>query len=240
MSEKFVRKWVGSDTSLGEKIKGIVRPPPPLRPRIEMAIGRLQTLVRSLDQLNHKLISRDKDLFNRIVACYQEHRLDEAKVYAGELAELRRLEKTVLYSRLALEQAALRLETVKEMGDVTVKLAPIVTVIKSVKSGISSILPEAGMELSAISDMLSETVMEASYMAGVPANLDYVDQDAESILKEAAAMAEVKLREKLPDLPKISAEVSPESSKPASSDASKWEEWLSEGVRLGKKPSDRG
>lgn len=239
MSEKFAKKWVGPETTWGERIKGIVRPQPPLRPRIEMAIGRLQMLVRSLDQLNHRLISRDKDLFNRVVNSYQEHRLEEAKVYASELAELRKLEKTVLYSKLALEQAALRLETVKEMGDVTAKLGPVVAVIKSVKSGISSILPEAGLELSTIGDMLSETVMEASYATGIPVNLDYMDQDAESILKEAAAMAEVKLREKLPDLPKLPSEASSSPSREAktSSNVAKWEEWLLQGTKPDKKQS---
>mgnify|MGYP003302988391 CR=1 FL=1 len=75
-------------------------------------------------------------------------------MYANELAEVRKMNKMVTQSKLALEQIALRLNTVSELGDVVVTLTPAMGVIKNIQSGVMNILPEAEHEISEINGFL--------------------------------------------------------------------------------------
>jgi division protein CdvB (Snf7/Vps24/ESCRT-III family) len=70
------------------------------------------------------------------------------------------MNKIVSSARLAIEQIQLRLKTVTELGDVVVTLSPAMSVIKGIRGGLSSMLPEADQSFSQISDMLASIMAE--------------------------------------------------------------------------------
>jgi division protein CdvB (Snf7/Vps24/ESCRT-III family) len=111
------------------------------------------------------------------------------------------MEKMIMHARLALEQVVLRLRTVSELGDVVSTLAPSVGVLRGIRSGMSSILPEAENELGQIGTMLSGIIIDAGQSSGLSINFDTANDDAQKILNEAASIAEQKMQEKFPDLP---------------------------------------
>jgi len=203
MSEKFVKKWEGkhADQPLTTRIKETVRPPPPLKPQLDMAARRIELQLNKLDQASERFSQRDKSMFAKIVDAYTKHDMEHAKVFANELAEIRKMEKTIMNARLALEQIILRLRTVTELGDVITTLAPAVGVLKSVRAGLSSFMPEADSELGGIGDLLSGIIMEAGQTTGLTINFEAANEDAQKILTEAAAVAEQRMKEKLPELP---------------------------------------
>ncbi len=127
--------------------------------------------------------------------------MTRANVFANELAEIRKMEKMIMHARLALEQIVLRLRTVSELGDVVTTLAPAVGVLRSVKSGMASIFPEAERELGQIGNMLSGIIVDAGQSTGLTINFETVNEDAQKILNEAASVAEQKIKEKFPELP---------------------------------------
>ncbi len=106
----------------------------------------------------------------------------------------------IMNARLALEQIALRFRTVTELGDVITILAPAVGVLKSIKVGLSSFMPEADRELSEIGDLLSGIVIEAGQTTGLTLNFEAANEDAQRILTEAAAVAEQRIKEKFSEL----------------------------------------
>jgi division protein CdvB (Snf7/Vps24/ESCRT-III family) len=106
-------------------------------------------------------------------------------------------------ARLAFEQIVIRLRTITELGDVITTLAPAMGVLKSVRAGLSSFMSEADHELGEIGDMLSGIIMEAGQTTGLTINFETANEDAQKILTEAAAVAEQKIKEKLPELPAI-------------------------------------
>ncbi|MEM2045460.1 MAG: hypothetical protein QXO20_04690, partial [Candidatus Bathyarchaeia archaeon] len=118
-----------------------------------------------------------------------------------ELAEIGKMEKVIMNARLDLEQIVLRLKTITELGDVLTTLAHAVSVLKSVRTGLASFLPEADHELNEIGDMLSSIIMEAGQTTGLTLNFEAANEDAQKILAEAAAIAEQRIKEKLPELP---------------------------------------
>ncbi|MCX8177414.1 MAG: Snf7 family protein [Candidatus Bathyarchaeota archaeon] len=205
MSERFVKKWEGkhADQPLTTRIKETIRPPGPLKPRLDMAARRIELQINKLDQATERFSQRDKSLFAKIVDAYTKHDMEHAKVFANELAEIRKMEKMIMNARLALEQIVLRLRTITELGDVLTTLAPAVGVLKSIRTGLASFLPEADHELSEIGDMLSSIIMEAGQTTGLTINFETANEDAQRILTEAAAVAEQRIKEKLPELPAI-------------------------------------
>ncbi|MEM2491727.1 MAG: hypothetical protein QXG96_06045, partial [Candidatus Bathyarchaeia archaeon] len=65
---------------------------------------------------------------------------------------------------------------------------------------IAGIMPEVSFELSSIGEVLDEIVMEAGEASGFEQGMS-PSPEAEVILKEAAAIAEQRMKEKFPELP---------------------------------------
>jgi len=204
LSEKFVKKWGEREEyqpPFGTRIKEAVRPPGPLKPRIDLAVRRTELQIQKLDQATERFSERDKSMFAKVVEAYSKHDLAHANIYANELAEIRKMTKTVMNARLALEQVALRLKTATELGGMVATLAPVVGVLRNVRTAIAGVLPEAGRELEQIGTMLSGIIMDAGQITGLTLSFGAANEDAQKILTEAAAIAEQRIKEKFPELP---------------------------------------
>jgi len=203
MSERFAKRWEESPNQqpLTSRVKDALKPPGPLKPRLDMAIRRIELQVQRLDQAGERFSERDKKIFARIVDAYTKHDMARANVFANELAEIRKMEKMIMHGRLALEQIALRLRTVSELGDIVTTLAPAVGVLRSVKTGMSAIFPEAERELGQIGNMLNGIMIDAGQSTGLTINFESANEDAQKILAEASSVAEQKIKEKFPELP---------------------------------------
>jgi len=203
MSEKFARKWgEGKDgTPLTTRIKEAVRSPEPLKPRLDFAVRRIELQIQRLDKATDRFSQRDKSIFARIVTAYSKHDMARANVFASELAQIRKMEKMIIHARLALEQIVLRLSTVSELGDVVSTLAPAVGVMRSVRNGMAAVFPEAERELGTIGNLLNGIMVDAGHSTGVSIDFQTASEDAQTILNEAATVAEHKIKEKFPELP---------------------------------------
>jgi len=203
MSERFAKKWGEREeqTPIQARLKEAVRPPGPLKPRLDFAIRRIELQIQRLDTATDRFTERDKSIFVRIVEAYSKHDMPRANVFANELAEIRKMEKMIMHARLALEQIVLRLKTVSELGDVVSTLAPAVGVLRTVRTGMASVFPEAERELGQIGNLLSGIIIDAGQSTGLTINFENANEDAQKILTEAATVAEQRIKEKFPDLP---------------------------------------
>lgn len=203
MSERFAKKWETrkEEQPFTNRLKDAVKPPGPLKPRLDFAVRRIELQVQKLDQATDRFGQRDKAIFARIVDAYTKHDTARANVFANELAEVRKMSRLIINAKLALEQITLRLRTVSELGDVVSTLGPAVGVLRSVRAGLTSVFPEAESELGEIGNMLSGIMIEAGQGSGMTLNFDTVNEDAGKILTEAATVAEQRIKEKFPDLP---------------------------------------
>jgi len=203
LSERFSKKWESrrEEQPFTGRIKEAVKPPGPLKPRLDFAVRRIELQTQKLDQATERFSQRDKAIFARIVDSYTKHDTARANVFANELAEIRKMERLIINARLALEQIVLRLRTVSELGDVVSTLGPAVGVLRSVRAGLASVFPEAENELGEIGNLLSGIMIEAGQSSGMTLNFDTVNEDAQKILTEAATVAEQRIKEKFPELP---------------------------------------
>jgi division protein CdvB (Snf7/Vps24/ESCRT-III family) len=199
---KFTGNWKEKEkTSFRKQIKDKVRPPGSLKPRLDKANKRVQIQIRKLNRAANRFSKRDKSLFAKTVKAYSKHDLVRAKVYANELAEIRKTEQTILNTRLALEQISLRLGTVSDFGDVVTMLSPTVSVLQNIGKGLTNTMPEAGKELGQIGDLLNGIIAESNQSTGIDIDFKAPNDEAQKILSEAANAAEQNIKQRLPEIP---------------------------------------
>lgn len=200
MSSKFSKKWEEGEL---RGLKGVLKPSPPLRTRIETAAKRIEMQIQYLEEILNRLSERDKHLFSKIVEAYSKHHIQRARILANELAELRKTENFMMNAQLALERVVLRLRTVSQMGNVVSVIAPATQVLENIRAGICGLLPNAEKELGEIGTMLNDLVIEAGEITGLSPSLEAASNDAQKILEEAALVAEQRMKEKFPELPSL-------------------------------------
>ena len=201
MPNRFKWEQTERPEPLSRRVKDTFHQPQSLRPRLQLAVNRMEAQAQKLDQTSQRLAERDKALFAKIVEAYQKHDVQHVNVFSSELAEIRKTEKTVMQVRLALDRIILRLKTVTELGDMVGALAPIVGVLGSIRTAIVGVLPDAGKELEQIGTMLNGIIMDAGQSSGLTLNFGEASEDAKNILAEAATVVEQSMKDKFPDLP---------------------------------------
>jgi len=199
----FSDKWQDNKKGPGfmSRIRDTVNPPTPIKVRIDTASRQIKVLITQLDGAVNRIRQRDEAIFAKVVSSLAVHDNEHASVYANELSEVRKMGKVVAQAQLALEQIVLRLGTITDLGEVAMTLAPAITVIKSMKQGLSGALPEADREIGEISGLLSGILVDAGSVGGVSLNFDVANEDAQKVLDEAAAVAEQRISESFPEIP---------------------------------------
>ncbi|MEO9320007.1 MAG: hypothetical protein ABI361_04980 [Nitrososphaera sp.] len=202
----FDKNWTNAQNygSTSERLKEQIRPQGPLKPRIETAINKLQLQTSKLDTMVTKLNERDASLFRRVVDSMQRHDTDSAKVLSNELAEVRKMSKTLGQARMALEQVSMRLSTIHDMGDAMVTLGPAMASIRGIKGGLGRFVPGADAEINNVQSLLSGIMMESMQGSGTGIDLNTGGgSDIDQIMMEASAVAEQKVHDKFPSTSSI-------------------------------------
>lgn len=199
MPEDLSKKWQAEDKPpVSERIREQVVPPEPLRERLELAKRKLTEEIQSLDRINNRMSEKDKNLYHQIVKAYEDHDNQKASMLAGELAELRKLESKTQYGKYALERAFTRIDMAKDFGDIAAALAPVNQIVRNVRGTLNEFLPASGNTLNELSNVMNETMISFNNVLGDTSVLSPSSEDADKILKEAATIAETRLKDKIP------------------------------------------
>jgi len=178
---------------------------PPLKDAISDTILRLTQQKRKLEILSLKIKSREKALFDSVAMAIEKKDPERAKIYANELAEVKKVQKNVRKSILVLEQLVIRMETLRELGTAFAQLKPTLEVVRQVSDQLSEVMPEVSNELSNIGSVLGEA------LTGVNINLTQEEllvkmPNCDKIIEEAAKHLREKIENELP-IPPIGARV---------------------------------
>lgn len=197
----FQKSWTRpASDGVSNQIKGMVRKEGPLKPRVESAVRRLNQPLAKIDSMSNRLAEKDARLFQRIVEAQRNHDTRTSKVLATELAELRKSEKMLGNMRMSLEQVQTRLSTVNELGDAVVALGPAMSTMRSLGPALGKFMPEASAEFDAMGETLGG-LMTNSFEGSFDSDGGISSQETDSILREAAAVAENEIGEKFPSVP---------------------------------------
>ena len=198
----FQKKWSKPPTpGITERINDVIKTKGPLKPRIQMAIQRLQKQIAKLDNMLSKLKERDEKIFQRIVIATQQHETQTTKVLSNELVEIRKVTKILGNARMALEQIELRISTAHDLGDTVVTIMPTIGLIKNMKSSLVKFIPGADQEINKMAEMLGGLMTE-TFSGDATFGIDETtNSESEKILQEATAVAESSVDDKFPNTP---------------------------------------
>ena len=198
----FQKKWSKPLTpGITERINDVIKTKGPLKPRIQMAIQRLQKQIAKLDNMLSKLKERDEKIFQRIVIATQQHETQTTKVLSNELVEIRKVTKILGNARMALEQIELRISTAHDLGDTVVTIMPTIGLIKNMKSSLVKFIPGADQEINKMAEMLGGLMTE-TFSGDATFGIDETtNSESEKILQEATAVAESSVDDKFPNTP---------------------------------------
>ena len=202
MNHGFLNEWdeepkAPAVTRLGEHLHHR----PSAKEQVSTALYRLKAQQNKLEAAASRMQQHDKEIFNKCVSSQLAHDTARAAMYANECAEVRKMAKVTVQCQMALEQVSLRLETIQEFGDVANMMAPVAHVVHSIKSQISGVMPEVGLELGQIGEMLTSVVDEAGEVTGPSYDVGTPNQESSRILDEASAIAEQHVKDRFPELP---------------------------------------
>ena len=127
---------------------------------------------------------------------------DKAAMCATEIAEVRKLVKFLYNVQLAIERVILRLETIKELGDIVADLKPALRLLQGVSQELFQVLPDVSTELNNVNSTIQETLHATKISADenvIPVGKK--TEAGEEILKEVSCFMEQKLSETLPEPP---------------------------------------
>jgi len=200
----FQDKWSAPQKQgFMDKLGDTFKPKGSLKPRVEQAVKRLQAQIGKLDAMTQKLQERDQKIFQKIVVAQQAHDTYSSKVLSNELVEVRKVNKILSNAKMGLERIELRLTTFHDLGDTVVTLMPTIGLMNGLKSSLVKFMPGADQEIGRMTEMLGGLMTETfssseSSSFGVS---EATNAESDSILAEAAAVAESQSGEQFPSVP---------------------------------------
>lgn len=198
----FGKDWQRQYSSSNlERFQGLVRKEQPLKPRVENTIKGLNKPISKLNRTSSQLSEKEQKIFNRIVQAKQNGDMYTAKALANELAQMRKTSSMIGNMRLSVEKTQLRLSTVNSIGDTIVAMKPAVDTMKAVVPSMNNMMSQASGEMESMGNMLGDMIPSSlgdGYSFG---DSKASGQETDSILQEAAAVAETQIGEKFPSVP---------------------------------------
>ena len=199
---KFEKGWKTQEKEpFGKMVRETVRGPQPIRPPVQKATQQLTGEINRLDQAMNRLKQRENSIFKKTVTAVQAHDQESSKAYSNELAELRKMQKIVTQSKIALEQINTRLQTVTDIGDFAATIAPAIGVIRNVRATLGEAMPDAQGALGEIGAQLNSIMADVGQITGTTFYQAENSEEANRILAEASAIAEKRMSESLPEVP---------------------------------------
>ena len=204
MGNNFINKWRNKEEapSISSKIKSIGKPAESVKDQINVVIQRINIQTKTLDAAVQRFETRDAAIFQRVVKAIADHDTARANILASELGEIRKVEKMLTQTSIALESVSMRLSTVSEVGDLVAVLAPAASVLNNVRAGMCTVLPQASQELESIGSLLGDIVTSSSQSSDMPMNVGStaMNPEAEAILQQAEVEAEKRVSEQFPEV----------------------------------------
>ena len=203
MVDNFVKEWENKRGNPRSALLENLVPGPPLRDRIAHTIYRLNTVQRRLEDAETRMKAKDKLLFQKCVKAQESKNSYASTMYANEIAQVRKMTQIIVTSQVAIEQVALRLETVQDFGDIATEILPVAQIIRTIRDRVSGVMPEVSNMLSDICGTMDSLIIDAGQVNASTYHTA-TSEEAELILAEASAVAEQKMKDAFPTLPSTS------------------------------------
>ncbi|RLE48877.1 MAG: hypothetical protein DRJ33_08685 [Candidatus Methanomethylicota archaeon] len=149
--------------------------------------------------LHKRLNDREEALFRTVVAALERGERERAHICANEITEIRKVRNSVWRCYLMVEQAIIRLETMKSLGYVVSELKPALDLVKQLGVRLANVMPDVSSELGNVSNVLDEVLQNTSLPKS---DVKIVSsKEGEEVLNEVSSTIKSRIEVKLPSPP---------------------------------------
>ena len=148
-----------------------------------------------------KLAKRNRELFDTCVFYTKKGSRERATIYANEIAEIKRILSILEYTRLAVERAILRLDTIRVVSPTIEPLQEAFKEVRNALGLIANVMPSMTPEIDKLNSVVNEILEDTEFNLSTPIVTAMKDPDAESILHEAASIVKKDLETRIPKPP---------------------------------------
>jgi division protein CdvB (Snf7/Vps24/ESCRT-III family) len=154
-----------------------------------------------LELASSKLSKRDEDLFEACSFYMGKGNKTRATVYANEIAEIRKVLTFTQHTQLTVERAILRLDTLKVVSPTLESLEGAFSDVKNALGLVANVMPSITPEMSRLTSVVDEILTGTQFTLDEYTPAVVLDESAETILHEAADIAEQDLKTRIPEPP---------------------------------------
>ncbi len=145
-----------------------------------------------------KLDRRNRELFEACTTSLNKGLKAKATIYATEISEIRKILSTLENTQLAVEQAILRLETLKTVSPSFENLKGVFGDVKNALGLMSNVMPSLTPQINNLNSSINEIMESTHFNLEAPVPLVVKDESTEAILQEASSCLEEELQKKIP------------------------------------------
>ncbi len=183
---KLVKRFFGSGEAMKKKLI--------------LAARQIEVHRREVATLRIRLESRRQSLFEQVVRAIELKDDNSSSVYAVELSEIKKVLRVVSVSELALTQIIVRLESIRDVGDVCANMNEAFKIMKNISKSVSGVVPALENATEEVNTTLSETLGDLGNLSP-SITLDLRNEGGQELLNKAKLFAEEKALGLSDDLP---------------------------------------
>jgi len=173
-----------------------------LKSDMEKTTSVVNNQLARLRMLDEKFSRMDNNFRHQIISNIKSGNNSRAKALAGELSNIRNVQRTTQNAGLALEVMLIRFSTINEFAMVMETINPTIGMIRDIQRDISRVIPAASNVFSEMQSMTSDVLINSDIKLDVGGKFSTpVDKDALSILNEIEGILENEAKAKLPEVP---------------------------------------
>lgn len=170
-----------------------------LKEKINYAIRQVDMQRRELERLRLRLEGRRASIFNATVSAIEQSDETRARVLSGEHVELQKITRVVNASEFALLHITVRLETLRDVGEVMYVLSSAFKAVKRIGKSVSEVAPNLEAMANEINGSFSGILSELGVLTP---NLSIALHDTPQEIFEKAQELIRQRTSELSDLPK--------------------------------------
>ena len=165
-----------------------------LKKKLISAARRIEVHKREVISLRLRLENRRQFLFEKVVRAIEHKDDDSASIFAVELTEVKKVLKVVKVSELALMQIIVRLESIRDVGDVYSNMNDAFKIMRGVNKSVSGVVPSLENATEEVNTTLSETLADLGNLSS-SVSLDVNHEGGKELFEKAKLFAEEKVLE---------------------------------------------
>ena len=182
-------KWMIENNSNNQLVRAST-----IKPRIDYAAEIVDNLLDILAQHRQDVNKSNLDLYSILDKDHKHH------PYPSMLEKQVKYELELCYAIESLRQIRRSIDCIVGLGNVSTLLSPTISVVRTIRSKLLSLMPELDFQLGELSLLLGGVIIDAAHLASTNLDFGMANENSIRLLDEAKLIADSKICKQFPNL----------------------------------------